>query len=210
MTAKRKLWLISALLYLVFFSWYTDFRPPLSDQEIDSWKASRLADNADPAAISRAEQAFRNDSGGQLLMINLIDYNENPGLVKGAQAGESAEDLMMRYMQHMLPAMLARGSHPVLVGDTVADVFDWMGIEGAEHWDSGSVFRYRSRRTLFDIVSNPAFVGEVHFKHAAISKTIAIPVAPQLFLGDLRLILGLLMLAVTALLDALVFAKRNT
>ena len=69
--------------------------------------------------------------------------------------------------------------------------------------------RYRSRRTMFDIISNPEFRGEFHFKHAAVNKTIAIGVTPQLFLGDLRVILGLLMLAVTALLDSLIFTRRK-
>ncbi|MGI9316347.1 MAG: hypothetical protein ACR2QW_03345, partial [bacterium] len=69
------------------------------------------------------------------------------------------------------------------------------------------LFRYRSRRTLMDILSNPDFMGEHHFKHAALEKTIAYPIEPQLYLGDLRWLLGLFMLALTALLDALVLSR---
>ena len=210
MSARSKLWLIASAFYLVFFFWYTDFRAPLSDQEIDAYVAERLANGSDPATIARAEKLFRNDTGRQFLMINAIDYNENPGIVEGTEPGATAEDLMARYMEHMLPAMLARGSHPVIMGNAFSDSLDLIGIDGAEEWDSGAIFRYRSRRTLFDIVSNPEFSGKLHFKHAALAKTIAFPIETQLYLGDLRWMLGLLILAVTALLDALVFSRRQS
>jgi len=210
MTARSKLWIITSALYLSFFAWYTDFRPPLTDQEIDQYVASRLAGGSDLAGIHRVEKMLRNDTGRQFLMINAIDYNESPGLVEGAEPGESAQDLMDRYMQHMLPAMLGRASHPVIIGEAFSNALDLVGIENAEVWDAGAIFRYRSRRTLFDILSNPEFAGQHHFKHAALTKTIAFPIETQLYIGDLRFILGLLMLTVTALLDALVFSRRRS
>ncbi len=209
MSARSKLWIIASALYLAFFAWYTDFRPPLSDQEVDQFIATKLAGGSDPEVIYRAEKLFRNDTGRQFLMINAMDYNENPGPVEGAKPGETAEDLLARYLEHMLPAMLARASHPVIMGEVYSTSFDLAGIENAEVWDSGSIFRYRSRRTLFDIVSNPEFAGQHHFKHAAISKTIAFPIETQLYIGDLRFILGLMLLTVTALLDAWVFSRKR-
>lgn len=209
MTARSKLWITSAIIYALFFSWYTDLRPPLTEQEIAAYEARRLAEGGDPDDISMMAEFMRNDSGRQFLMINAIDYNENPGPVQGAGPNETAQDLMARYMEHMLPAMLSRGSHPVIIGDAVLTAMDLLGIEGAENWDTGAVFRYRSRRTFFDIVSNPEFQGELHFKHAALTKTIAYPIETQLYLGDLRWMLGLLMLAVTALLDAFWLSRKS-
>ena len=209
MTTRSKLWLTSFTLYAVFFCWYTDFRAPLTEEEIDEFVAVRLADGADPAQIARAEDLFRGDTGRQFLMFNAIDYNETPDNVEGAEPDSSAEELMALYMQYMLPAMLARGSHPVIMGDTFSGAMDLVGIDGAEEWDSGAVLRYRSRRTLMDIIGNPEFRGGWHFKHAALTKTIAFPIETQLYLGDLRWIAGLLMLAVTALLDAFVFTKKS-
>ena len=75
MTTRSKLWLTSFTLYAVFFCWYTDFRAPLTEQEIDEFVAVRLADGADPAQIARAEDLFRGDTGRQFLMFNAIDYN---------------------------------------------------------------------------------------------------------------------------------------
>ena len=96
------------------------------------------------------------------------------------------------------------------MGEAASIAVDIVGIEGAEQWDVGAIFRYRSRRTFFDIVTNPDFRGEHHFKHAALTKTIAYPIETQLYFGDLRWMLGLLILAFTALLDALVFSKRQS
>lgn len=56
--------------------------------------------------------------------------------------------------------------------------------------------RYRSRRDLMDILSNPAFAGRHEFKVAAIEKTIAFPLDPWFQLGDPRLVLALLFLVI--------------
>jgi len=84
----------------------------------------------------------------------------------------------------------------------VADSLDLVGIEGAETWSDGAIMRYRSRRTLIDIIGNPEFYARHDFKLAGLEKTIAYPVEPRIYVGDLRLLLGLFMLAITALLDA--------
>ena len=202
MSSRTKLWSFSAVLYALFFIWYTDLGGPLTEQEVDEYVAERLAAGNDPETIAYIEQFFRNDSGKQFLMINNIDYNESPGIVEGAEPGEDAQQLMSRYMKHMIPALLSRASHPVIMGDAIYLAIDVVGIDHAREWDSGAVFRYRSRRTLMDILRNPDFGGEHHFKHAALTKTIAFPIEPSIYLGDLRLILGLMLLALTALIDA--------
>ena len=69
--------------------------------------------------------------------------------------------------------------------------------------------RYRSRRTLIDIIGNPEFHARHDFKLAGLEKTIAYPIEPRIYLGDLRLLLGLFMLAITALLDSRL-ARKGT
>ena len=55
---------------------------------------------------------------------------------------------------------------------------------------------------LFNENYNLGQVARHDFKMAGLEKTIAYPIEPRIYLGDLRLLLGLFMLAVTALLDA--------
>ncbi|MEH6592262.1 MAG: hypothetical protein V7746_18505 [Halioglobus sp.] len=135
--------------------------------------------------------------------------NEKPADVDGAKPGESADQLMMRYMEHMLPALLARACHPVVMGTVVYPTMDLVGIEGAENWDQAALFRYRSRRSFMDIVTNPEFRGKHHFKTAALEKTIAYPIETNLYLADPRLLLGLILLALTALVDGWRLSKAN-
>ncbi|MGI9289331.1 MAG: hypothetical protein ACR2P1_28440, partial [Pseudomonadales bacterium] len=85
---------------------------------------------------------------------------------------------------------------------------DIVGIEGAEQWTAGALFRYRSRRSFMEIIANPATSGRHEFKLAALDKTIAYPIETELYLGDLRLLLGLVLLALTALSDIVVFRRR--
>jgi len=209
MTSRLKLWIVPAVIYAAFFAWYTDLGGPLSDAEVDAFMATMAAHDGDPETMAFIEKFAREDTGRQFLMVNNIDLNESPVDVKGAEPGESAEQLMGRYMEHMLPALLSRACHPVLMGLAVYPSVDVVGIAGAENWDQGAVVRYRSRRSFMEIVSNPIFRSQHHFITAALKKTIAFPIDPTINLGDPRLLFGLILLALTALIDAWRSAKRT-
>ena len=209
MSPRVTLWLVPALIYAAFFLWYTDLGGPLDDEEIESFTASMAAAGGDPETFALIEKFAREDSGRQFLMLNAIDYNENPPDVAGAEPGESAEQLMGRYMGFMFPALLSRASHPVFMGPAVSPSMDVVGIDGAENWDMGAMMRYRSRRTFLEIVTNPVFNDKHVFKMAALDKTIAYPIEPRLYLGDLRLLLGLILLAVTALIDSVWLSRKH-
>lgn len=210
MSKRLQLWLFPALLYAVFVFWYTDFGGPLSEQEIDGFIATMKSNDSDSDTIAMIEAFAREDTGRQFLMVNNIDYNETPGEVEGAEPGENAEQLMGRYMEHMIPALLSRASHPLVFGSAVHSSMDLVGIEGAETWDAGALFRYRSRRAFLEIVTNPEFLGKHHFKTAALEKTIAYPIETSLYLGDPRLLLGLILLALTVLIDNVRLSRRST
>jgi hypothetical protein len=209
MSKRSTLWLISAALYGAFVVWYTDLGGPLSDAEINTWKQTMLANGASYERMAFFETFLRQDTGRQFLMINAIDMNDNPPDVKGAEPGESADQLMARYMEHMFRELLSRASHPVIIGTAPFSAIDVVGIDGAEQWTQGAVFRYRSRRSFMEIISNPATKDRHHFKLAALEKTIAYPIETSLYLGDLRLILGLFLLALTALLDSFWVSRRK-
>ena len=209
MSTRTKLWLVPVLLYAVFVFWYTDFSGPLSNTEVDQFVATMKTNGSDPEVIAFIETFAQQDSGRQFLMVNNIDMNENPPNVEGAEPGESASDLMGRYMEHMIPALLARACHPVVMGSAVYPTMDLVGIEGAENWDQAALFRYRSRRAFLEIVTNSAFNGKHHFKTAALDKTIAYPIETSLYLGDPRLLLGLILLALTALVDGWRLSRRQ-
>ncbi len=210
MTQRSKIWLSSALVYAAFVFWYTDFSGPLSDAEVDQFVVTMTQNGSDPSTVAYIETFLRNDSGRQFLMLNALDMNDNPPDIEGAEPGESAQQLMDRYMEHMYPELFKRASHPVIFGEAAYTVLDNVGIENAEQWTDGAIFRYRSRRTFMDLIANPNLKGRHAFKLAALDKTIAYPIETSIYLGDMRLILGLILLSITALLDSFLLARNRS
>jgi hypothetical protein len=209
MSPRLIIWLAPATLYALFTIWYTDFGGPLSPDEIKVFMQKMEARGTGQDSRVEIEAFMRNDTGKQFVMVNNIDLAESPGDVEGANPGESAEDLMGRYMAYMFPALLSRACHPTFMGTVIHRSMDIVGIEGAEQWEQGALVRYRSRRTFMDIVANNDQADAHHFKVAALEKTIAYPVEPQLYLADLRFILALLLLSITALLDIALYGRSK-
>ena len=141
-------------------------------------------------------------------MVNSIEMNKNPEDVEGANSGESADQLMSRYMEHMWPNLLKRASHPIFGGYAIWESMDIVGIEGAETWDQAALMRYKSRRAFMEVVTHPDMRDRHAFKIAALKKTIAFPVEPIGYYSDPRVILGMLTLII-GLLFQLFFVSRR-
>ena len=199
-------WLVLIAIYGAFFLWYTDLGGKLNSDEIETYlvklqensKAKGISSPAElemsKATFKRVEKFMREDSGKQFLMVNNIDMSENPEDIEGAQPGETANQLMDRYMEHMYPELLKRASHPIFVGNSVLQAVDIVGIENAEDWDSIALMRYKSRRAFMEVVSNPKMLGKHEFKVAALDKTIAYPVETFLYLSDPRMLLAFILI----------------
>ena len=197
-----RIWITLAIIYGLFFTWYTDFGGKLSDDEIKSYY-SKFESNAlkdgrvlDPRGMDLIQKFMEEDSGKQFLMVNVIDMSENPTFPDGTVSEESADNLMNEYMEHMYGEILKRASHPVFMGSSVNNSMDLVGIENAEVWETAALFRYKSRRAFLEIVTHPDMNSKHKYKIAALEKTIAFPVETQLYLGDPRLLLGLIFLII--------------
>lgn len=195
LTATKWSWLIIAVIYAAFFSWYTSFKGPLTPTEIEHYMTLTEARNPDASAEARARmRAFmEEDTGDDFVMINVIHLYDKPLQIDGVEPGDTTDDVLAKYMEYMFPAMLSRASHPVFQGSAVATAMDIMNADGMETWTAGAGVRYRSRRDLLEIATNPAFGGRHEYKVAAMAKTIAFPVDPFNYLGDPRLVLALLL-----------------
>jgi hypothetical protein len=148
------------------------------------------------------------DTGRQFIMVNSVEMNKNPEDVAGANPGESADQLMSRYMEHMWPNLLKRASHPIFGGYAIWESMDLVGIEGAETWDQAALMRYKSRRAFMEIVTHPDMRSRHVYKVAALQKTIAYPVEPVGYYSDLRIILGMLILIIGLLFQSFFVSRR--
>jgi hypothetical protein len=185
------LWSILAALYLGFRLWYDGGGGPLTPEEVAHYVARLEQRGAPPERIAKLREFLESDTGSDFVMANFIQFQDDP----------KAQQDMDRYMAHMYPAMFRRASHPVLAGPAVGRALDVWGIEGGERWSFVGLVRYRSRRDVMEISTDPAF-GDAHrFKTAAMAKTIAIPVEPSLQLGSPRWLVGGALLVLGALLQ---------
>lgn len=196
-------WGVPALIYVLFWLWYTPLGGPLKDREVEAIVAQLTEQGASAEQLARMETFFREDDGKQFVMINNLDLNEAPRTLPATGPGANASDLLDHYMEYMYPALISRASHPVFMGNSISQSMDIVGIENAEVWDSGALMRYRSRRDLWEISSHPSFADRHDYKVAALDKTIAFPVAPVIFLSDPRLLLFFVFFAIAGAVDAL-------
>ncbi|MEO0784312.1 MAG: hypothetical protein AAFY10_01340 [Pseudomonadota bacterium] len=202
-------WLVPFALYGLFWLWYTPLAGPMTQAEIDDAVASLEQRGAEPETIERLRTFFEADDGRSFIMVNILDQVDDPIEMPATGPGASAGELMGHYMEYMWPALFSRACHPVFAGQSVGATMDVVGIEGAERWESAAMMRYRSRRDMWEISSDPRFGDRHDYKVAALEKTIAFPVVPQLFLGDPRLILFLVLIAVLSLVDNFVQRRRR-
>lgn len=197
MRRNALIWGIPATLYLLFFAWYTNLGGPLTPEEIAFYMQRVEARDPTPERLALLREFMESDSGDDLYMVNLLDMREVPVRVGEVGPDESSADVMNRYMEHMIPELFSRACHPVIVGPAVAATMDVVGIEGAEDWTMAAIFRYRSRRDLLDIATDPAFQGKHIYKIAALEKTIAYPIEPTLNFAEPRVTLALILLVVS-------------
>ena len=197
-------WIISAVIYLIFFFWYTNTSGPLSPAEID-FVMERI--DKGESTISKEDRSnflefLRNDDGGDFYMVNFLDVNENPPIMEKTGESASASDLLDYYMEYMYPELFMRASHPVFAGNVSASALDHIGAEETKEWDRTAIMRYRSIRDMLEIANNEIFSERHEYKINALIKTIAIPVSAPIFL-DFRLVIFLFLLTLTLLVDKL-------
>ncbi|MEQ8859749.1 MAG: hypothetical protein RIC56_13980 [Pseudomonadales bacterium] len=209
MIGRLLLWGLAALVYAVFFVWYTPLGGPLTTAEIDHFTSLLTQEGRDPERVAALRRFMEDDDGGQFIMVNLLHMQADPPTLSATGPGADADALLGHYMEHMYPALAQRACHPVFAGTAVYGAMDLVGIEGAETWSQAALMRYRSRRDLLEIATNPAFGGRHEYKLAALEKTIAFPVEPGFYLSDPRLLLALLLLVVAGAIDALLYRRRG-
>ena len=90
MTVEKTVWGGLTILFVAFFSWYTSFSGPLSDQEIDYY-LQKFQEREDTTRddIKRLEKFLREDTGDDFVMVNLIEIYETPLPIEGFVEGDS-------------------------------------------------------------------------------------------------------------------------
>ncbi len=170
------IWCAAAVLYGAFRLWYDGFRRPLTQDEVDAYVAGMhgraLSDVNDP---ERMRKFLEDDDGREFVMLNLVRLH--PSRVPHPETGELVRPraLLMEYMKGFMPSLLARGGVPLFSARKVGPYVDAWGVEPDPEWTIVGYMRYRSRRDMMDLISDPRFTDAHGMKIAAMPTTFSFP-----------------------------------
>ena len=179
--ASRTVAIVLVIVYAVFWVWYGGEGDPLRPDEVDRLTGA-MAEGArsrgiepDPHLLDAFRTLASQDDGREFYMVNLMRFREKAIYPEGYDYDDDVEAAAARYSAAVLPALIRRGSLPILVAD-------WQGTflqpEGLDEWDRVGIVRYRSRRDMLEMaVALSSGGGGVH-KWASIEKTQVFPAAP--------------------------------
>ena len=194
---------LPALAYLIFFCWYTSFGGPLTESEIDRYVGMLRANGASEARIEQITRFMREDTGDDFVMLNTLDMADHPPDLPATGHNATPDTLMDHYMEFMYPELFARASHPIFFGDVVFGALDTIAVDQPPAWDRAALMRYRSRRDMMEISTNPAFSERHDYKAGALDRTLAYPVEASINPADPRFLLAILLLLIAFATDTM-------
>lgn len=174
------IWIGAALSYVAFRAWYDDRRGPLRPDEIERFLAALPsmpgAEGNDAATLRRFLEA---DDGREFYMLNLVRLA--PGAVPHPRTGVPVQPmaLLREYLRGFLPVLLRHAGHPLLQVTKIGGYVDAWNVPPDPGWSLVGMMRYRSRRDLIELASDPRFLAAHPFKFAAIPMTASFPTAPR-------------------------------
>lgn len=195
------IWVGAAIFYAVFSLWYNNWRGPVTPAEIEVYakRFEAASDGPDPERAAAMRAFLENDDGGEFFMVNLIRMQPDAVAMPGSGELTPSPQVLERYTRPFLGGALRRATHPTFAGPAAAPYLEHWGVEPDPGWTFAGIVRYRSRRDVVELATDPSF-GEVHvYKLAAIANTLAFPVAPsRIHLGP-KLLVPLLLALIAAL-----------
>jgi hypothetical protein len=185
-------WAAALVIYGAFSLWYNNWRGPLSGQEIDAYMArfENLPD-ATPERLAVARAFLEADDGGEFYMVNLIRLHPDPVVHPDSGEPSRAQDVLGVYTGYFMPQLFKRAGHPAFAAPAAGGYVEHWGVEENPGWTFSGVIRYRSRRDMMILATDPRFENAHAYKIAAIANTLAFPAAPALIFIGPRVWIGL-------------------
>ena len=206
---KKKLillWFCIGMLYFLFLIWNGLFTSPLSAEEIEKYTEILQQDYSE-SEFQQMRSFMEEDDGKPVIMVNVIKTHDIPKTVNG-KTFSSSEEALADYTSFVGPFLIKRGSYPIFNGTSLMDAPEVWGIENAREWTTGSLVRYKSRRVMLELSTNPEFKKYHDGKVAGIEKTFAFPVRADIHLVNLSLFVGMVLMVVGLTIS--LFVMKNT
>jgi hypothetical protein len=204
-------WVAALLLYGAFWLWYVGIPRPLTPAEIDAYLAKVSAAELGVSAeqFARMHRFLEADDGREFFMLNLVRINPGSVVAPGSSEPSDARTALEGYTRHFMPALFRRGGHPAFFGRAASGYLEEWNVAADPGWSFGAAIRYRSRRDMIELVTDPRFANAHAFKTAAIASTFAFPTTPGFVILGPKIWVGLLFALLAALAQHAVGALRQ-
>jgi hypothetical protein len=195
------IWAGALVVYAAFSFWYNNWSGPLTASEIEHYleRMTATADEPDPERRAAARAFLEADDGGEFFMLNLIRLHSEPVADPDSGDPQPAQKLLRRYTGYFMPSLFRRAGHPAFAGPAAGRYLEHWGVEADPGWTFSGIIRYRSRRDMMELATNPAFDSAHVYKIAAIASTLAFPVAPAVQIIGPRVWVALVLALLAAL-----------
>lgn len=211
-------WAILALVYVAFLSWYGGSGDPLSRDEIEEYVAiaqSRRAESGegdlsekDREIAVKLREFMETDDGQEFVMINLNVYRDAPLYEDGREASGSAEEAEQEYARRILPNLLVRATHPILMLEPEVSL-GGIGEFERQDWSRVNLVRYRSRRDFLDFILKTTWNEDADHKWAALGRSHSLAATPRASFATMRLLPLLILVVIGLLMDRLASRRRS-
>ncbi len=197
------IWLGALLAYAGFRLWYDNWRGRLRSDEIDRFiEALRGTPGAEVNDLDTIRSFLAADDGREFYMLNLVKLASGPVPHPETGTPTRAGELMHAYARGFLSVALRHAGHPALQAAKIGGYVDAWNVPPDPGWTIAALTRYRSRRDMAELATDPRFTATHPFKLAAIPVTASFPTAPgfTLLVGP-RIWVGLVLALGAALLQ---------
>ncbi|WP_026941531.1 hypothetical protein [Hellea balneolensis] len=170
------IWIVAALAYLVFAAWYFNWKGPLGPDEVTRLVAQMEKNSSQsPTDPDIIRKFLETDDGKEFVMLNLVRLHT--GEVAHPETGQmtTSPEILQGYFGPFSKALFRKAGHPVFMGRKKGGYIDSWNSAADEDFQVVGAMRYRSRRDLMTLVSDPRFSDSHKFKLAAIDGTISFP-----------------------------------
>ena len=176
------IWIVVAVLYGVFWLWYSGTKGKLSQTEVESYMQQFESKGVNTDNLANLRHFLEKDDGREWFMINLLELK--------SPKRESSK-LLQRYTKTFMAGMLRRAGHPFFVAIAAAKNIENLNCDDADNWSSTGIVRYRSRRDCAETLLD-TFGSDHHAdKLASLTKTLAFPATANLLMGSPRVIVAM-------------------
>jgi hypothetical protein len=121
-------------------------------------------------------------------------FREKALYPEGSPDGDDPIEAANRYNAEVIPALLKRGSLPILLGTYVGPFIP--STVPTDQWDQVGIVHYRSRRDMLDMAKELSSTGGGEHKWASLEETIVFPVGSIVDFVSIRGLVFVLLFAI--------------